>query len=160
MKTIGHRIFLSFFYSLVLGLFLFSCSKGNLVSSEDSLRIQQIDQILETLRKGFSEKDSTKILSLVGPHGEIDSKDFEKSLNQFFQEKDFSQLRFFLEKLVWEGERSKAFIHWEMELIGAFGEVAVIEKGDAIFIFTGEEDLFLDAIEGNSPFNMRGSGLP
>lgn len=160
MKTIRQRIFLGFFYSLVMGLFLFSCSKGNLASSEDGLRIQKIDQILETLQKGFLEKDSTEILNFVSSQGEIGSRDIEKKLNQIFKKRDFSQLRLFLEKVVREKERTKAYIHWELESKVVFGEIAVVEKGDVIFIFTGEKDLLLDAIEGYSPFDVGGADLP
>ena len=107
----------AFIFSILFFLLLFlveaSCSKGKLTPSEDGLRVREMNDVIEKIRTSYLQKDSTGFLRHVSLEDPAEALVLEQNLNQILEGLDPLDLTFFLEKVVLQDTRAKAYIHWQ-----------------------------------------------
>jgi hypothetical protein len=141
------RLLLSLILTLVVG-----CAGKTIQYKEDHDRILRIDQAVESLRKGYVDRDQSALESLLLPSGSLDHvlrdirNDFET-----FQE---IQLEFAIERILIEGENIDVFVHWQGQWKRSPGEAGMRQRGHARLAWVGTQSILLREAQGDLPFGM------
>jgi len=147
-------------FFLLLFLVEASCSKGKLIPSEDGVRVRKMNDVIEKIRTSYLQKDSTGFLRHVSQEDPAEALVLEQSLDQIFEGLDPLDLAFFLEKVILQDTRAKAFIHWQGKWKRKDQGKVFSKKGDMVFLFKGKKDPLLTGIEGESPLGLNKLGIP
>jgi len=127
-------------------------STPHIQSEDDSSRLRHLDAAVETLRTSYENKDIIPLNTLFTPLEE--SVELLDAIQQDFKVYDKISLTFSIDRILISQHDYAIHLHWEGEWHIPGQDLPRRERGLSVFKFTGDQQITLNAIDGDSPFGM------
>ncbi|HEX9758344.1 MAG TPA: hypothetical protein VGB26_11210 [Nitrospiria bacterium] len=114
-----------------------------------------MDHVIETLRTSYIKKDPVEFLKYFSQEDANGALILEKNLDHIFVQLDPVTLKFFIEKVILQEAKAKAYIHWQGKWQRKEKGTVFSKKGDMVFLFEGKKEPLVLGIEGDSPFELK-----
>ncbi len=137
------------------------CTSTPHIQSEDaSTRLRRLDATVETLRSSYENKDISALSALFTPLEE--SVRLLNAIQQDFEFYDSISLTFSIDRiLIAQHDYDYAVhLHWEGVWHTPEQDLPLRERGLSVFKFTGDRQITLHTIDGDSPFGMDTRNIP
>ena len=121
---------------------------------EDHARYQRIDDAIEGLRKAYARKDLSGFDALLLP-GELRDH-LQQEVRRDFEAFQEISLDLAIDRIVIEGDRIDAFVHWQGRWRQRPGDTVVRERGHGMLQWVGVEAILLSGLQGDVLFGMAG----
>ena len=128
------------------------CAGKTLQYKEDHDRIVRIDQVFESLRKAYVERDRSGIEALLLPSGTLDQ--LQREMYSDFDTFRDIQLEFAIERILIEGDNIDVFVHWQGQWKRTPEDVGTRQRGHGRLAWVGTQSILLREAQGDLPFGM------
>ncbi len=135
------------------------CKSTPHIQSEDaSTRLRRLDATVETLRSSYENKDLSALSALFTPLEE--SAQLLNAIQQDFEFYDSISLTFSIDRILITQHDYAVHLHWEGVWHTPGQDLPLRERGLSVFKFTGDQQITLHTIDGDSPFGMDTRNIP
>ena len=135
------------------------CKSTPHVQSEDaSSRLRRLDATVETLRSSYENKDLSAISVLFTP-----LEGSARILNEIQHDVEFYDsisLTFSVDRILIAQHNYAVHLHWEGVWHIPEQDLPLSERGLSVFKFTGDQQITLHTIDGDSPFGLATRNIP
>tara|TARA_B100000315_G_scaffold259093_1_gene313579 strand:+ start:11355 stop:11921 length:567 start_codon:yes stop_codon:yes gene_type:complete len=133
-------------------------STPHLQSEDASLRLRNLDATVETLRSSYENKDLTVLNTLFTPLKE--SARILNAIQHDVQFYDSMSLTFSIDRILITQHNYSVHLHWEGVWHTPEQNLPLHGRGLSVFKFTGNQQITLHTIDGDSPFGMGERNIP
>lgn len=135
------------------------CKSTPHIQSEDaSTRLRRLDATVETLRSSYENKNLSDLSALFTPLDE--SVQLLHAIQQDFKFYDSISLTFSIDRILITEHDYAVHLHWEGVWHTPGQDLPQRERGLSVFKFTGDQQITLHTIDGDSPFGMGTRNIP
>jgi hypothetical protein len=128
------------------------CSSKEIRYPEDHARYQNIDKVVEELRRAYAGRDLSDIRNLMLPREVLEKA--AADMQQDFQTYEEISLDWTVDRIVIEGETIDVVVNWAGLWRKTPADAGLRERGQGILKLTGEKTVMLNGLEGDLPFGM------
>jgi hypothetical protein len=138
--------------AVLLSALLLACSSKDARYPEDHARFNRIDAAMESLRRGYVEKNMAQLQGIMLPLDQLERllAEITKDFDAF---KEIS-LDFAIDRILVEGDTIDVFVHWQGEWKRTPGDAGIRERGHGMLRWVGIHSILLSRVEGDLPFGM------
>ena len=133
-------------------------STPHIQSEDDSARLRRLDATVETIRSSYENKDISPLNTLFTPlEGSVQLLD---AIQQDFERYDSISLTFSIDRILVAQHDYAVHLHWEGIWHMPGQDLPLRERGLSVFKFTGDQQITLRTIDGDSPFGIDRRNIP
>jgi hypothetical protein len=138
--------------------FLAGCSQPEIRETDDSKRIQQVDQFLKGLEGLIGARDTSSLRNAYPPERMREIEGLDRVVRLI----EAPRMELFLDWILMDGDQVEVALHWEYRWNRSDEDGVSVRRGNATFQLDGVDVLRIRSIRGDNPFlaPLTGEVLP